>query len=138
VSKGIFKILQKQPKVETPVLVNASGYSYYMVQLSDKRVAAIFNAYNGSFEELRIAEKPRSSRMLNPDEVIGRFKKEISVTNREVGEISKPVLLYDATIGTEGRFSPVWQFQTTIKQPNSTSIKKNLIIDMEGKIIKGF
>ena len=49
-----FEVLKGDIRTEKPILVKADTYSYYLIPFKDSRLAAIFNAYDGSFERTQV------------------------------------------------------------------------------------
>lgn len=53
IPRGAFNMLHKEVEIEDIKLVKTEKYSYYLVVFKNRQLAAIFNAYDGTFEEIQ-------------------------------------------------------------------------------------
>ena len=111
--RGLFELLEKAEPAESgmPLLVDAGEYSYYLVPFKDPRLTAVFNAYDGSFEELRSFPEQRSA-MLDSWHAAQAFEGVLaempSLDSSELKLVHRPEL------GTAGRAAPVWELEAQI------------------------
>ncbi len=113
-ARGPLEVLQRDIKPKAPVLVNAGRYSYYLVAFDDSRLAAVFNAYDGSFEQIRYFDEPQR---LVPDHSAfnERLREALGVRGAKVVEIERPELRYDPEAAPLGRLSPTWEARATVR-----------------------
>lgn len=135
-ARGPFEILSKDVKAEKPILVKTPKYSYYLVPFKDRRLAAIFNAYDGSFEEFRYFQKPRRY-TVDRKIIKNRLSDILRTYKAEVTEIQAPSPLYDPELALAGRFSPTWQVQAIVKDARGISHKLLISVDDAGKVVRG-
>jgi hypothetical protein len=133
--QGPFEILNKETKIETPLLVKGEQYSYYLVPFKNARLAAIFNAYDGSFEELRYSVKQRKF-VTDRKTIFENIKKTLRGQRVEVIETSVPELQYKPQETAESRFSPIYEVQATVKDAQGKERKLPLILNTEGQPAK--
>lgn len=136
IAQGPFEILRKKIAIDTPILIKASRYSYYLVPFKDSRLVAIFNAYNGSFEELRYFDKPQKY-VVTPKLMNSRLEKILKARKIKIIESSTPELRFYSEQAPLGRFSPVWEVQAAVKDPKGKNIKLPIIMNINGEIIRG-
>jgi hypothetical protein len=135
-ARGPFEVLLKDVKIEKPTLIKAAKYSYYLVPFKDRHMAAIFNAYDGSFEEFRYFQKPqkyvldRAVIKSNLSEILRNYK-------AEVVEISGITPRYDPKEAPTARFSPSWEVHIILKDSVGKDYKVQLIMNASGNIIRG-
>ncbi|MBN1271987.1 MAG: hypothetical protein JXB26_06910 [Candidatus Aminicenantes bacterium] len=133
--KGPFDILQKDIGIEEPILVEADKYSYYLLPFQDRRLAAIFNAYNGSFEEFSFFKEPREM-ILSRKEALKELDVFLRESKTKVSRIEKTELKYIHEAAAAGRFSPVWNVQAVVLDPKKKEQKINIFLDLEGRVVK--
>lgn len=131
---GPFEILQRDVGIEKPILVKTAKYSYYLIPFKDRRLAAIFNAYNGSFEEFRYFQQPQRY-ILDPKMINNRLKETLHAYKAEIVEVSAPELRYDPELAQVGRFSPTWEVQALIKDSRGKDHKLPVSLNIGGEVI---
>ncbi len=134
-TRGPFKNLSQATKFEKPILVKAEKYSYYIVPFKDSRMSAIFNAYDGSFEEFRYTQKVRRF-VFDQKAVNDGIKLNLREFDVDVIRIDEPKLLYKPALSTTGRFAPVWEAQVTIKDARGKERQLPVFMDTEGQVLK--
>lgn len=138
-TRGPLKILRKDVRTKEPILVRTGKYSYYLVPFEDRRLAAIFNAYNGSFEEFRYFQRPQKV-IVEPKTVVSKLSKTLRLHGAEgikVGTWPTPELRYDPGLAIVGRFSPTWKVQAIVKDAKGKIHKLPISLDSAGQVIKG-
>ena len=131
-----FEELYREAAIELPVLVKAADYSYYLVRLKNRKIAAIFNAYDGSFEELRVSQQPDRA-VSDPQRIETVLAENMRVRGIEVVETSPPVRRYDPDVAVNGRFSPGWEAQVSVRDRTGNVRQLPIFLDGEGRILKG-
>jgi hypothetical protein len=131
-----FEALCENSAIETPVLVQAADYAYYLIPLKNRRLAAIFNAYDGSFEELRLSQQERGF-VIDPRKMRASIVENMRSQRMELVETSAPVMRYDPKVAAYGRFSPVWETQVVVKDRTGKKQQIPVLLDQEGAILKG-
>jgi hypothetical protein len=135
-ARGPFEILSRPVRIKEPILVKAEKYSYYLVPFEDEHLAAIFNAYNGQFEEFR-QFKLRQRYILNPEEIYGNIKESLHTYRVSDVEMVKAEFRYNPREAQVGRFSPTWQVQTQLRDYLGRPRELTMVLNSEGRIIKG-
>lgn len=135
-ARGPFEILRKDLKIEKPILVKTAKYSYYLIPFKDSRLAAIFNAYNGSFEEFRYFQNPQKY-IVDPKTIHKSLRETIRAYKAEIIKISTPNLLYDPELALIGRFSLAWKVQAVVKDVRRKEHKLQISLNSAGQVIKG-
>ena len=133
-AQGPFKILHKDVRIEKPILTKTARYSYYLIPFKDRRLAAIFNAYNGSFEELRYFQQPQRY-IVNPKVINNRLSETLRAYKADIVEISTPKLQYDPELTTVGRFSPTWKVQAAVRDASGKEHKLPIYLNIRGEVI---
>lgn len=131
-----FEILFEEPRIRAPILVNAGDYSYYLVPFEDAHMAAIFNAYDGSFEEIRYFQRPQKF-TVDPMSIQDRIRKTLREYGAEVSELPTPVLRYDPVVSPMGRISPTWTVQAVVVDVQGKQQRLPMSLDFEGKMLRG-
>lgn len=138
-ARGPLKILQKDVRIEEPILIKTAKYSYYLIPFEDRRLAAIFNAYNGSFEEFRYFQRPQNV-IVDPNVIVSGLSKTLRSRGAEGIKIRTwptPELQYDPGLAPVGRFSPTWEVRATIKDAKGKIRRLPIFLDSAGQVIKG-
>ncbi|MHC4533046.1 MAG: hypothetical protein ACYS6K_03760 [Planctomycetota bacterium] len=138
-ARGPLKILQKDVRIEEPILIKTDTYSYYLIPFEDRRLSAIFNAYNGSFEEFRYFKRPQKI-ILEPKTIVSRLSKILRLRGAEgimIGTWPTPELRYDPELALVGRFSPTWKVKATVKDAKGKVHKLPISLDSAGLVIQG-
>jgi hypothetical protein len=133
---GPFEILKGDTGIVSPILVKAKTYSYYLVQFRNSRIEAIFNAYDGSFEELRVSQKERRP-VMDAQKIKTSIAENMRVRGMKLVETSTPEMRYDPAVAAAGRFSPVWETQAVVQDKTGKRQKMPIVLDREGRILKG-
>lgn len=132
-ARGPFKALGRDLEVRKPILVNAER-PYYLVGFDDDRVMAVFSG-DGSFEELRLFEKPQKQ---VPNE---HLVKHVGESLRERGlrlvKAEKPELVFRPEMSRVGRVAPTWEVATQVSDAAGRSFEATLQLDMSGTIVGG-
>jgi len=131
-----FEALYENSAIETPILVQAADYAYYLIPLKNRRLAAIFNAYDGSFEELRLSQR-ESRFVFDPQKIRATIAENMRLHRMELVETSAPVVRYDPKVAVYGRFSPVWETQAVVQDRTGKKQQIPVLLDQEGTILKG-
>jgi hypothetical protein len=135
-SGGLFRPLAEVPEVEKMVLVKAADYSYYLVLFRNSRIAAIFNAYNGRFEELRIFDKPRL--FAGDSGALSKLLKEkVSPGKAQIEKSAVTEIFYDSKSAAAGRFSPTVKADVLVKNADGATVPVKVILSSEGRVLKG-
>lgn len=137
--RGPFKILQNDVRIEEPILIKTAEYSYYLILFKDRRLAAILNAYNGSFEEFRYFQQPQKV-IVDPNVIVSGLSKTLrsyGVEGIKIGTWPTPELRYDPKLAIVGRFSPTWEVQATVKDAKGRIRELPIFLDSAGQVIKG-
>ena len=133
---GPFKELDEYIRIEKPILVKAEDYSYYLVSFKNRHFAAIFNAYNGSFEEIRYFREPQNY-VADLQTMTTRINQTFSSYKAELVKLAAPNLRYDPKLAMVGRFSPTWEVEAEIKNARGKKQKMPILLNATGKVIKG-
>ena len=102
----------------------------------NSRLVAIFNAYKGSFEELRYFKRPQKY-IVDPKTIHKSLRETIRAYKAEIIKISTPNLLYDPELALIGRFSPAWKVQAVVKDVRRKEHKLQISLNSAGQVIKG-
>ena len=135
-ARGSFKILRKDLGIEGPILIETPKYSYYLIRFKDRRLAAIFNAYDGSFEEFRYFLQPQKY-IVNPDKISSMTRETVRSYKAKIVEMSSPKLRYDPELAQAGRFSPVWEVKATVKDKSGVLRELQLSVNLRGEVVSG-
>ena len=131
------KILDTSLKIEKPILIDAGNYRYYLVPFNNSRLAAIFNAYTGQFEEIRYFKKPR--RYISDAKIItNRLKEIMRMYKPKAVEIKGTQLRYHTGLAIVGRFSPTWQVAANVTDFYGKKHELTVSLNSAGQVIKGF
>jgi hypothetical protein len=133
-ARGPFEILQRNVGIEKPILVKTAKYSYYLIPFKDRRLAAIFNAYNGSFEEFRYFQQPQRY-IVDPKMINNRLNEILRTYKAELIEISTPELRYNPELTQVGRFTPNWEVQAVVKDAKGKEHKLPIYLNLGGEVI---
>ena len=134
VARGAFEILGKELKVKKPILVETGKYSYYLIPFEDSRLAAVFNAYDGSFEEFRYFQQPRRY-VADPKRIDARLSQTLRAYRAKIIEASTPELWHDPERAPAGRFSPVWKVKAAVKDAKGKDHRLSIFLDARGEVI---
>lgn len=135
-AQGPFKVLYKDIRIERPILIKTAKYSYYLIPFKDHHLAAIFNAYNGSFEELRYFQRPQRY-IISPEMINNRLIEALRAYQAGIIRISAPKLRYDPKLALVGRFSPTWKVQAVVRDARGKKHKLLIYLNIGGEIISG-
>lgn len=135
-AQGPFKILQEDIRIDRPILVKTPKYSYYLIPFRNRRLAAIFNAYNGSFEEFRYFQKPQRY-IIDPTTINTRLRKTLRAYQAEIIKISTLELRYDPELALVGRFSPIWEVQAVVRDAKGKDHELPISLNIGGEVISG-
>ena len=135
-ARGPFEILQEDLRIEKPILIKTARYSYYLIPFENHRLAAIFNAYNGSFEEFRYFQKPQRF-IADPKTINKGLRETIRGYKTEIIEMSTPELRYDPKLAIVGRFSPTWQVKAVVRDARGEEHKLPIYLNTKGEVIRG-
>ena len=108
-----FELLNRDLKVHKPLLVKGE-HPYYLVRFGDDRLAAVFNAADGSFEELRLFDKPQAG-IKSVVEVGRELEASLARSGVEILEAGEPQLVYDPQVSSVGRTAPVWRIEADVR-----------------------
>jgi len=111
-------------------------YSYYLVPFKDRRLAAIFNAYDGSFEGFRYFQHPQRY-VVNSETIRSRLSKALGAYEAETIEISRPELRYDPELILADRFSPTWEIHAVARDARGVVRKLPISANLAGRVIRG-
>ncbi len=111
---GPFEALRQDAQPRQPLLVTAEDYSYYLVELEDRRFAAVFNAYDGSFEEIRAFDQPRPT-FFDPEPVADRLQAALRDYGVEPLSVQAPLLAHRGEVSPAGRISPRWELSARVR-----------------------
>lgn len=137
VLRGPFERLAESPEPRPPILVDALKYKYYIVPLEDPRIVAIFNAYNGEFEELRIFNKEQEY-ITEPGFIHERMAKTFEMFKvKEFKFIREATLRYSPKLASVGRFSPTWQVGVYAVDATGKEMKFKVYLNTAGQVIRG-
>lgn len=131
-----FEVLGNDIGVDQPLLVQGPSHAYYLVPLREPRLLAIFNAYDGSFEELRYAREPLRP-TFDARAVKDRVLGELKARKLEVVRAAEPVLRYTPGASLEGRFAPSWQVSVTAKDAGGRTYDLPILVDRGGGAMRG-
>lgn len=135
-ARGPFEVLRKDVKIEKPILVKAAKYSYYLIPFEDHRLVAIFNAYNGSFEEFRYFQKPQRI-VLDPKTIKSNLSEILRTYKAKAIKMSILIPRYDPELALAGRFSLTWEVHTLVRDARGKDHKLPIFMNSAGQIIKG-
>jgi len=132
-AQGPFRIIHEDFGIERPILVKTPDYSYYLMFFKDHRLAAIFNAYDGSFEELRYFERPQ--RYVTESKVVRSIlSKALRQYKAEVVEMSTPEIRYDQELPGADRFSPRWEVRAVVRDARGTVRRVPVSVSATGQL----
>jgi hypothetical protein len=135
-ARGPLEILRKNVEVEKVKLIEAPRYSYYLVTLDDPRLAAVFNAYDASFEELRYFKRPQRY-ILQPERIKRSLTEALRMHRAKAVEMGEPTLRYDPAVARIGRLSPSWQLDTQVVDAKGRQHRLRVSLNPAGRVIKG-
>lgn len=131
-----FEVLKGDIRTEKPILVKADTYSYYLIPFKDSRLAAIFNAYDGSFEELRYF-KHQQKYIIDMEAINSTLRKKLRAYKGEIIKTTTPELRYKPALATAGRFSPVWEIQAEVRDERGETLTFPISLNIGGDVISG-
>ena len=131
-----FEVLKGDIRTEKPILVKADTYSYYLIPFKDSRLAAIFNAYDGSFEELRYF-KHQQKHIIDMEAINSTLRKKLRAYKGEIVKTAVPELRYKPALAPIGRFSPVWEIQTEVRDERGDTHSLLISLNISGDVISG-
>jgi len=132
---GPLKPLRQDLQPRQPLLVTAEGYSYYLVELEDRRFAAVFNAYDGSFEEVRAFEKPQPA-FFDPGPVAESLKAALRKYGVEPLRVETPLLAHRGAVSPAGRVSPRWELSARVRDAEGTK-QLTFRLNAAGEVVSG-
>jgi hypothetical protein len=130
------QLLYMNPPIMEPVLINALGYSYYLIPYEKSNMTAIFNAYTGTFEEFAYSEQEYEY-CFNRDEVLEMLAYQMEEPGLQLLEVTELDLLYDAFMERASRLTPVWKAQVIVKKDCCNEYYLNIVMNTGGQIIDG-
>lgn len=133
---GPFKSLARTQKMGTPLLVNAGEYQYYIVPFKNRRMAAIFNAYSGEFEEFRQFRQPLKY-VMDPKRIRQNLKKTLGKYKVKNIDIKAPEFKYRRNLASVRRFSPTWQVKANVTDINGKKHTLDVVLDNAGQVFRG-
>ncbi len=131
-----FEVLKGDIRIEKPILVKAETYSYYLIPFKDSRLAAIFNAYDGSFEELRYF-KHQQKYTIDMEAINSTLRKKLRAYKSEIVKTATPELRYKPALAPIGRFSPVWEIQAEVRDERGKTLTLPISLNIGGEVISG-
>jgi len=132
----VIQLLYKNPPIMKPVLINARDYSYYLIPYEKSNMAAIFNAYTGTFEEFAYSEQ-RLEYCFNRDEVMKNLAYQLEKQRLILLDVKELELLYDAYMKRSSRLLPVWKAQVIVRKECCKEYYLNIVMNTGGEIIEG-
>lgn len=134
--RGPFEILDKDLSIKKPILVETAKYSYYLIPFENSRLAAIFNAYNGSFEEFRYFAQPQRY-IVDPRTIESSLKETLQAYKAKIIEMSTPYLRYHPDLAVIGRFSPTWNVRAVVRDAREKDHKLSIYVNIKGEVVRG-
>lgn len=131
-----FEVLKGDIRTEKPILVKADTYSYYLIPFKDSRLAAIFNAYDGSFEELRYF-KHQQKYIIDMEAINNTLRKKLRAYKGEIIKTATPELRYKPSLAPAGRFSPIWEIQAEVRDERGETLTLPIFLNIGGDVISG-
>jgi hypothetical protein len=135
-ARGPFEMLNKSYEPGDPFLVNAGSYKYYIVPFADDHLVAIFNAYDGSFEEFRSFSQ-KQNYVLSPKIIRDNLEESLKKYHVRDFHAKNYQLAYRSGLAEAGRFSPTWNVEATVTFGNDKECKLNVILNASGNVIQG-
>ncbi len=132
--RGLFELLAEVEPGSMPLRVDAGEYSYYLVPFADPRLMAVFNAYDGSFEELRTSAEPRQT-VLDPWEAAAMLEEALHLSEMEILDRSEPELTHRPELGSAGRTVPAWELEARIRDTSGNVRSARLDLDVRGEVL---
>jgi hypothetical protein len=137
-----FQAFTEPPKIGKIFLVNAYNadnayeYKYYMVFFQNHCLIAIFNAYNGKFEEMRRFKGPQTY-ILDSNTIAQKVLKILASYKSKQFKILKSEFKYYPGMDPIGRFSPIWQVDVYPVEAYGKKNNLKIFFSHNGKYIKG-
>lgn len=131
-----FAVLKEPLEIDTPILVDADTYKYYLITFKNRRVVAVFNAYSGSFEEFRQFKQPQNY-ILDPKTIRKNLAKTFEKYKTKNFKIQEPQFKYRSALVQTGRISPTWQAAASVTDFYGKKHELTVSLNSAGQVIKG-
>jgi len=133
---GPLEILNKPQPIGDPILVDAGRYKYYIVPFENRQIVAIFNAYDGSFEEIGYFNQAMPF-IVDRDAIQKRVSEALKAFRVKSVKFAAAEFKYFEDLATNGRYSPAWKVNAAVTDVAGKKLQLTFGVSSAGKILQG-